>query len=239
MKPIIGIGTNHLVRPSEHMDTNYVDYTQKNYVSSLVDAGALPFLIPIATPQAAAEYVDHVDAILLTGGQDVSPRLYGEDPLPQNGLNDWTRDRFEQGLIQAAIAKHKPIMGICRGIQILNAVLGGTNYQDIPTQVPNAIGHNQFPTAWEAPVHQIKTTSGSLLQQIYGTAEWVNSFHHQSVHHVAPGFTVTATAADGVIEAMEDQKRQIIAVQFHPEMMAATDTHAAQLFKAFVETIQN
>lgn len=239
MKPIIGIGTNHLVRPSQHMSTNYVDYTQKNYVSSLVNAGALPLLLPISDSEMAAAYVERVDAILLTGGQDVSPRLYGQDPIPQNELNDWDRDQFEQGLIHAAIAAHKPILGICRGIQLINAVLGGTDYQDIPTQVPNAIGHNQFPTDWASPVHRITTTNGSLLQQIYGKQAWVNSFHHQSVRKVAPGLTVTATAADGVVEAVEDSDRHILAVQFHPEMMAATNQQAAALFTAFVNSVRD
>ncbi|GEK28702.1 gamma-glutamyl-gamma-aminobutyrate hydrolase family protein [Furfurilactobacillus siliginis] len=237
MQPIIGIGTNHLIRPSDHFDDNYVDYTQKNYVAAVTAAGALPVLLPIGDPTLADTYIGHVDALLLTGGQDVSPRLYGEDPLPQNGLNDWQRDQFESALIKGAVAAHKPILGICRGLQIINATLGGTNFQDLATQVNTPIGHNQYPTAWGTPTQKIMTTPDSLLNEIWGDTGFVNTFHHQAVATPAPGLTVTATASDGVVEAMEDSRRKIIAVQFHPEMMAETNPKAAKLFAAFIARI--
>ncbi|GKT03984.1 gamma-glutamyl-gamma-aminobutyrate hydrolase family protein [Furfurilactobacillus entadae] len=234
MQPLIGIGTNHLIRPSDHFDDNYVDYTQKNYVASVTAAGGLPLLLPIGDPQTAAAYIEHVDGLLLTGGQDVTPSLYGAEPEPVNQLNDLARDQFEQALIKAAIAAHKPILGICRGLQIINATLGGTNLQDIASHVNNAIAHNQYPTAWATPTHGITTTPNSRMQAVWGDHGQVNSFHHQAVQQPAPGLTVTATATDGVIEAVEDVTRQLVAVQFHPEMMAATDSHAAAIFSGFV-----
>lgn len=237
MQPIIGIGSNHLIRTSQHFENNYVDYTQKNYIASLSNAGALPLILPIGAPDLAKDYLSRIDALVLTGGQDVSPQLYHEDPIPQNGLNDWDRDVFEQALILAAIDAHKPILGICRGIQIINATLGGTNYQDLTTQLPNALGHNQYPTAWSTPTQQISTTADSFIGGVWGATGLVNSFHHQAVKTVATGLKIAATAADGVVEAVEDQQRRIIGVQFHPEMMADSNPKAAHLFEKFVAQI--
>ncbi|KIU23374.1 putative glutamine amidotransferasec [Weissella cibaria] len=157
---IIGIPSNHLNHPNPKHRTNYVDYTQQNYTAALREAGALPVVFPMGSPEEAAEYVNSVDAVLLIGGQDVGPLFYGEDPTPQMGETDRQRDLFELAIVAEARKQNKPLMGICRGAQFINVALGGTLIQDIDTQYTPENGnpivkHDQFPVKWYEPTHRL------------------------------------------------------------------------------------
>jgi putative glutamine amidotransferase len=184
-----------------------------------------------------------VDGLLLTGGGDVEPSLYGEAPHPTVSEVEPARDAFEIGLINAARRRDLPILGICRGVQILNVAAGGTLVQDIPSQVPGAINHS-LSVPQHQPydlAHEVWVEKDSLLARLMGerlvgsdTCE-VNSRHHQAVKTVAPGFRVSATAPDGVIEAIEDPAaRFCLGVEWHPENFWRTGEFRP-LYEGFLE----
>ena len=170
---IIGIPSNHLNHPNPKHRTNYVDYTQQNYTAALREAGALPVVFPMGSPEEAAEYVNSVDAVLLIGGQDVGPLFYGEDPTPQMGETDRQRDLFELAIVAEARKQNKPLMGICRGAQLINVALGGTLIQDIDTQYTPENGnpivkHDQFPVKWYEPTHRLDVLPDNFLTGTLG-----------------------------------------------------------------------
>lgn len=239
MKPIIGISASHIENPTELFGDRYVNYIQKNYVNALEESGALVIILPVSDPKTAIDYAQKIDGLLLAGGDDVSPLLYHEDPIKENGEINVARDSFESAMIKAVKAQNKPILGVCRGLQIINATLGGTNYQDINSQYDHVLGHNQYPTKWDTLTHSIQVNDDSFLFDAWGKTGFVNSFHHQAIKEIAPEFEVTARAADQIIEAIENKKYNIYGVQFHPEMLFDTDQHAKKLFRNFVEIVKN
>ena len=196
----------------------------QNYIDAVCLSGGIPLIIPVLTDSlAVSALLDKVDGVLMIGGEDIDPSFYGEGALPALGEVNAPRDTFDLMLARMARRSRKPILGICRGLQVLNVAFGGTLWQDIPSQLPlSQVRHKAVDG--ETPYHKITVREGSALARLTGAGEArVNSFHHQSVKDVAPGFTVTATAADGVIEAMERfaSGDRILAVQFHPEKMSA------------------
>lgn len=206
------------------------------YVSAVLHAGGAPIVIPhIDDPDLAREALDRADALLLTGGDDVDPSCYGEARLPCCGPATPNRDRLEFVLIRHALEKNMPILGICRGIQILNAVLGGTLYQDIAQQYGDTLKHPRS----DLPVgdaHTVRYVAGTRLREIMGLDESpVNSRHHQAVKKLAPGMRACAYAPDGLIEAMEaDDGRPILGVQWHPEGIFERLPEQARLFSWLV-----
>ena len=191
--------------------------------------------------------LDGITGLLLTGGADVAPARYGETPHPTVVDVDPPRDAFEIGLIAAARARDLPILAICRGIQVLNVACGGTLVQDIPSQIPGALPHSfkappndPFHLAHEIWVDKDSRLSSILAERLVGedTCE-VNSRHHQAVNAVAPGLRITATAPDGIIEAIEDPAaRFCIGVQWHPENFWRTGEFRV-LFEAFLDACRD
>jgi putative glutamine amidotransferase len=208
-----------------------------SYVQCVIDAGGWPVLIPPTATDAMlrAAYED-LDGLLLAGGVDVDPALYGETPHARLGRIDARRDYVEVELSRWSLAGGLPLFGICRGIQALNVAAGGSLYQDIADQVPGALSHPNGTLPRDALTHTVRVTPGSRLYGILGEAEvGVNSLHHQAVKQVAPGFTVTGVAPDGVIEATEKEGAAFcLAVQWHPEELTALPGMRA-LFRAFVD----
>lgn len=224
-KPVIGISPSSIKGRFGVTD---------GYTLAVSKGGGIPVILPAVFNEKDAETViERVDGILMTGGEDVNPALYGEDVLNSTVGFNASRDSVDVLLIRAAIKKHKPIMAICRGSQILNVVLGGTLYQDIPTQLPGS-QHVQ-PTYLGNPYHKIGLAPGSILHEIYGCDSlMVNSGHHQAVKDIAPSLNITARAADGVVEAYEG--KGIIAMQFHPEsLLYGGDDNFARIFEYFAE----
>lgn len=212
------------------------------YVWAVERAGAVPIIFPVTTePEIISRYLGLVDGLLLSGGVDVAPDRYGCAPHPQLGIVDTDRDATEVPLTHAALAQDVPIFGICRGIQTLNIVMGGTLYQDLPSELPSDIVHaqetRQMPR--EAFCHAIRIEADSRLCEIVGANEMnVNSFHHQALRDVAGDLRVTAYAPDGVVEAAESVRhRYVVAVQFHPEETSIHDSKSQRLFDAFVEAL--
>jgi putative glutamine amidotransferase len=196
------------------------------YLRAVERAGALPVVIPPVRRAAdVARFLDGVDALLLTGGEDVAPARYGAAPHPKTGAPHPARDATEIALVEAARERRLPTLAICRGIQLLNVALGGTLVQDIPSECPNALDHDP-PTPRDARVHTVTIERGSRLASLIGTDEIrVNSFHHQSVAHVAPSLAITARSPDGIIEAVEWSTPDwlVVGVQWHPEELDGAD----------------
>src|SRR5579859_7057478 len=195
------------------------------YVWAVERAGGVPILLPVTRERdVIARYLGVVDGLLLSGGADLAPASFGARPHPKLGEVDADRDATELPLIADALSQDVPIFAICRGIQALNVALGGTLYQDLPSERPSEIAHQQkeLGLARDRFSHSIRIEPGSRLNAIVGVSEMpCNSFHHQALRELGRGLVVTATAPDGVIEAVEDpMHRYLLAVQFHPEETA-------------------
>lgn len=241
-RPLIGIPAASL-EPSPAPPARYFQFNG-NYPASLAASGALPVVIPLGLPEEAlADIFAQLDGLCLSGGVDVAPAEYGEEPHPALGKVDAPRDRTELTLARWALAADLPILGICRGIQMLNVAAGGNLYQDLTAQLPGSLLHNYkvAETPWERPTHGVRLAAGSRLAGILDAGGlMVNSFHHQAVKRPADGFDAVAWAEDGVVEAIEAPGRRFaLGVQWHPEGMFQTDPLARKLFAAFVEAVRS
>ncbi len=207
------------------------------YLRGVEEAGGVPVLLAGSAGSAHA-VIERLDGVLLSGGVDVDPRYFGEDPHPQLGEVSPMRDSFELALAQEALRRGVPVFGICRGAQVMAIAGGGSVYQDLPSQREGSILHYQSgPRNWQS--HAVSVAEGSLLQRVVGGAASlrVNSFHHQAVRDLPEGWTVAARAPDGVIEAFENPGHPYwLAVQWHPEAYYAHDAAARALFQSFVES---
>ena len=228
-KPRIGISANHKDDLSCIADT---------YVNSVVKAGGAPVLIPVITDEEAlTEIIDSLDGLILSGGGDINPLFLHEEPIPQLQDVDSVRDQYDLLILRLATDRQLPVMGICRGHQLINVFFGGTIYQDINSQKPGVLKHSQSMPRTQAS-HSVKITDGTKLSKILDGAETlqVNSFHHQAVKDVAPEFVSSAVAPDGINEGIEHPERDIFSVQWHPEGFASVDDEQAlKLFRYEVE----
>ena len=203
---------------------------QSKYMESLARAGAGMRWVELNDPEQAVQDALTCDGLLLPGGGDMDPKFYGQERIPACGEPNLLRDAAEPLLLRAFLAADKPVLGICRGIQVMNAVLGGDLYQDIkPFEHLPHNGH------W-AKVHTVTVRRGTLLSRILEQdTVLVNSQHHQAVDRVAPGFTLAALSEDGIVEAIEKpDARFCLGVQWHPEWLSDADPAMQGLFDAFV-----
>lgn len=203
---------------------------QSKYIESLARAGAGMRWVELSDPEQAVQDALTCDGLLLPGGGDMDPKFYGQARIPACGEPNLLRDAAEPLLLRAFLAAGKPVLGICRGIQVMNAVLGGDLYQDIKPF--EHLPHNDH---W-AKVHTVTVRRGTLLSRILGQdTVLVNSQHHQAVDRVAPGFTLAALSEDGIVEAIEKpDARFCLGVQWHPEWLSDADPAMQGLFGAFV-----
>lgn len=223
-----------------------VDYQRESlwmlpgYFDGITQAGGIPVMLPLTSDTAAIDQlVATVDGVLVTGGQDVAPEVYGErdsDAVALVGETSPERDAMEALLIPAVLAANKPVLGICRGIQIINALYGGSLWQDLPTQHPSPVEHHGH-APYERPVHAVDVLPGTPLASCIGVGTHaVNSYHHEAVRDVAPGLEVMAVSEDGLTEAVRDpQARFLWALQWHPEFAFKVDGSSRKIFSAFVE----
>ncbi|HTS87024.1 MAG TPA: gamma-glutamyl-gamma-aminobutyrate hydrolase family protein [Gemmatimonadales bacterium] len=213
----------------------------QRYVLAVSIVGGVPLMVPLlddAEESLRAVY-ERLDGILLPGGVDMDPATFGEEPHPRLGATDPARDRVELQLTRWAIEDRKPLLGLCRGIQVINVALGGTLYQDIAEQVPRAIKHDYFPTAGferDHLAHEVTLAAGSRLEAVMERHRFlVNSMHHQGIKTLAPELVPAATAPDGLIEAVEaGSEHFMVGVQWHPEVFEMTDPHTRHLFREFI-----
>lgn len=232
-QPIIGI-TCLVAWKDERQQQN------ETYIQAVLKAGGVPVLLPAVSSDAVImEHAQLVDGLIVSGGPDMDPKYFGEQPVPELGAVNPAMDASESVLIRRILELDKPLLGICRGEQALNVIAGGTLHQDLRRALPDVLKHGQEQPRW-FPSHSVRLVQGSLLANILQVEELqVNSFHHQAVARVAPGFVATAHAQDGVIEAIESQNhRFVIGVQWHPEGMWNQVNNYDPLFAAFVQAAQ-
>ena len=206
------------------------------YMDGISQAGGIPVMLPLTEdPSDLEQLCAACDGFLLTGGHDVSPSVYGEEKLPVCGVCSEARDRMERLVLEYALRDDKPVLGICRGHQLLNALLGGTLYQDLPSQHPSAVEHHQQPP-YDAPIHTVSILPGTPLRELLERDTLpVNSYHHQAVKALSPQLKPMAVADDGLVEAAYLPGRRFVwSVQWHPEFAFRTDAASAAILSAFV-----
>ena len=228
-KPIIG------VTPSVD-EEHHRCLVQPGYLESIDRAGGLPLMLPLTDREEdIARFVEICDGFLFVGGPDIEPWRYGQELLPECGPQNKERDAMEWKLMEAALAADKPIFGVCRGIQVLNTVLGGTLYQDIPSQYKTELCHSMPEPPYNRTAHLFRVVEGTPLAKL-PCAEGINSRHHQAILDLAPGLEIMAYSSDGIIEAAwMPGKRFVWAVQWHPEAFWEEEGLNIELFRAFVE----
>ena len=232
-RPLIG------VLPSYDAEKGRYSLHQGN-LHGILAAGGLPAMLPFEENLSLYEaYLARCDGFLFTGGGDIDPRLYGEEPSPFLGSVNPVRDAAELPLARLLAERNKPVLAICRGCQVLCAALGGTLVQDIPSEVSGALNHRQT-EAEDAATHLVRVAPGSLLYGALGREELrVNSLHHQAVKEPGPRLTVSAWAPDGVCEAVELPGHPFyLGVQWHPERMYQHDPCSLALFRALVRAAE-
>lgn len=232
-KPIIGVTCFYLTTPCARSAVN------QQYVDAIAAAGGAPILIPVGVDELAIDRIYSIlDGLLLPGGDDVAPEHYRETAHPHLGEVDPLRDDLELTLTRRALDDDLPILGVCRGIQLLAVAAGGTLYQDLPTELDSITRHEVREFGRDHLAHAIAIEPGSRLGAMLGESTTrVNSFHHQAVRDVPKGFLVSARSSDGVVEAIEGiGDRYAVGVQCHPEeMWAASAPEFARLFSGFVD----
>lgn len=240
-RPVIGIPMQTLVGVLGERQPMWS--IGQRYLEALVRAGGIPWPIPAMSGELETirSIFSRLDGLLLTGGSDIEPQRYGESPRPECGATDPARDAVELELVLLALDANRPVLAICRGLQMLNVACGGTLYQDIPTQVPAALKHDY--TARQGHLdrtgapHDVAIKPGSRLARLLGTSiTAVNSIHHQAIKDLGQNLVATAFATDGIIEAIEQpDKHFVLGVQWHPEELLETQPIMARLFDAFIQ----
>lgn len=240
-KPIIGVTPTLLIADEEHFHGQERSCLTQEYINAVYSGGGVPMVFGVVQDESAIRaQIELVDGIILSGGWDVNPLLYDEEPSSLLQFIYPERDSFELKVIKIAYELNKPILGICRGMQILNVAFGGSLYQDLSHYSASSLQHVQKARRYE-PSHTVEIVRSTLLHKIFGAdVIMANSFHHQAIKSIAPGFQVSAKAKDGVIEAFEKPGKQfIVGVQWHPEMMFRFHPDMLKIFTSFIQAAQN
>lgn len=236
MKPIIGITTFHEVKSQKSISS-----VSNHYVTAIEKVGGVPILIPISeNMEDVKEYLRIIDGIIFTGGECVSPIKFGENPSERISNVSDLRDDFELELFREAYKIDMPILGVCRGTQLINIALGGNLYQDIFSQKSICYGHMPREIQVYNLFHLINIKENSKLFDIFKTTELgVNSFHHQAIKDLGKDLKVIALSKDGIIEGIESLSRKfLIGVQWHPEDLTIKHDEFLKLFKALIDSIK-
>ncbi|MQS53532.1 gamma-glutamyl-gamma-aminobutyrate hydrolase family protein [Companilactobacillus mishanensis] len=233
----VGIVANQYIQDSAFFQHQDATFTFQGNVTGIQNVGAVPVLIPIQHPEHVDEYLKLVDAVLIPGGQDVDPTLYGEKLSSMTGTISRPRDKFELELITKVLKKNMPLMGFCRGAQMINVVLGGTLYQDESMiEGPIKVEHQQK-NPMSDPSHYVSLAGAGA--DLLGDRLAVNSQHHQAIHELSDQLLPVAYADDGIIEAFvaKNPDQTILGYQWHPELMVTAED-SIKIFRNFVNTIK-
>ena len=207
------------------------------YIQSVRYSGVLPLIVPLVKSNTAiSEYISLCDGFLFCGGEDITPLLFGQEPLDKLGKTDITLDIFQLRFMRNVLLSGKPILAICRGMQLLNVACGGTICQDISLKQKDCINHMQH-SARKDISHKVIVKSGSLLHRLVGKIIFTNSFHHQAVDMTGKGLIASAHTSDGIIEGIELTDYSFaVGIQWHPEAMYRSTPAMRKLFSAFIHT---
>ena len=234
-KPVIGIPVNVLVEKNGPFAGLERASVNQDYLDALKAAGAVPVALPMVDGEDVEVQLGLLDGLLFTGGADLSPLTYGEEP--ENGLGEVypDMDRHQLALARAARKAGLPMLGICRGMQVLNVACGGTLHQDLDRLDQPLLQHWQKGQR-RGLSHTVELAGGTRLRALFGRDSLgTNSFHHQAVKDLAPGLTISARAKDGVVEALEAPEGFLLGVQWHPEGLMATSPDMLRLFQALAQ----
>jgi putative glutamine amidotransferase len=237
--PVIGVTASLKEASAAQQPLGRLVQTDLDYVEGVIDAGGVPTILPpVVDPRMAEALLEGIDGLLFSGGSDLDPGYYDEECAPELGVTNPERDAFEIALLRLALRVGVPILGICRGMQVLNVALGGTLYQDLPSQLGTNILDHWQETPKRQPAHKIEILHDSSLAEITQRRYVkVNSYHHQGIKEVADNLVVTARSSDGVIEAVEHRDFSnywLVGVQWHAEMLRGVGTEHRSLFEAHV-----
>lgn len=234
---LIGLSASLDMTSEKHWEGSARSRVNQAYVESILQAGATPLIIPVMEDEGALQAaLETCQGLLLTGGQDIAPLLYGQEPRKGLGEVSDQRDRYDLALFSLARSMNLPVFGICRGMQLINVAEGGDLYQDLADQDIFSLKHLQEGRRNQVS-HTVSLEKGSRLHALLGDRVPVNSFHHQAVKELAPGYRPAAWSEDRVLEAMEAEdmdRKPVFAVQWHPEELAAEREDMASLFSYFV-----
>ncbi len=242
-RPVVGIPTQTLQSlggVSAEIPPSWV--MSQRYILTLTAAGAIPWLVPLVDDDTLRGIYEELDAVFLPGGADIDPATYGAEPHPLCDRTDRERDRVEVALATWALEDEKPVLGVCRGMQLINVAAGGSLYQDLAEELPGAIKHDYFPFrgqhfSRDFLAHDVDVAGGTRLAKLLGAGSVrVNSMHHQGVKALGQGLVSTAVSPDGLIEAIEGERSgYLVAVQWHPEALTDNDARARTLFADFID----
>lgn len=213
----------------------------QGYFDALKAAGAIPVMLPLhLDDDELAQINGYFDGWLFTGGHDVNPNIYGENASEKCGIPNDDRDKLESAVFKTAIAEDKPILGICRGIQIINAFMGGTLYQDLDSERSSDIEHHMLPP-YDRKQHSVSIMPDTPLYKVLGKSEIaVNSYHHQAIKKLGDGLEVMAVSEDGLVEAVYSAGKKFLwAVQWHPEFSYKSDDNSMKILNTFVKACKN
>lgn len=238
MKPIIGVTPLW----DDKLDSLWM---LPGYVDAITKAGGLPIIFPLkASREDILQLCDMCDGFLLTGGDDINPALYNQQPRDKTETSNVDRDFLESEVFSYAIEHNKSVLGICRGIQLINALCGGTLYQDLPTEydILPAIDHvnHEMTPPYDKHCHRVRVLADTPLAALVDNAEWigVNSYHHQAIKTLAPNLEAMAISEDGIVEAVYMPSKTFVqAVQWHPEFNFHCDDNSSSLFASFVASL--
>lgn len=236
MKPIIGISTSFLTMENGMMPGLERVYVNYDYIEAVEKAGGIPLMLPpIKTEEDIKSQCDLCDGFIFSGGVDINPIFYKEDPHTKLGATNSELDKYQIALCKVILEENKPLLGICRGHQILNVTLGGTLFQDLNSSSDIAFKHIQKSKRYEVS-HKVTIKENSILSKLFEKEIFVNSYHHQSVAKLGKGLEVVATSNDNIIESIQlKDKKFVLGVQWHPEMLLLNSDKMLPLFKMLVE----
>lgn len=239
MRPRIAIPADTLTEATNIINERNAAFAPRPLIEAIIKSGGLPVILPSVAPELASQYLDLFDGIIFAGGSDVDPTFFNQEPHQKLGPTYLRRDQFEIQLVKEAFKAGKAMMGICRGMQVINVALGGTLYQDLSEDPRKTLKHSQDAPG-NFPSHHVNVEEDSRLFQLVGQRPYVNSRHHQAVHEVAQPLRVTAKADDEVPEAVETiDSDRILAVQWHPENMFKHYEYSQHLFQDLIKRSQN
>jgi putative glutamine amidotransferase len=242
-RPVVGIPTQTLQsidRIPEDLPHSWV--MNSRYYTAVTHVGGVPWMVPLLDDDEATlrAIYDHLDGVFLAGGVDVDPATYGDERHDLCGRTDAARDRVELLFAKWAMEEGKPVLGVCRGMQVINVAAGGTLWQDCADQVADSIKHDYFPGAgWARDhlAHDVVLLEGTRLRRVFGAERvMVNSMHHQGIRRMGEGLVASAVSPDGLVEAVEGTGEAfLVGVQWHPEMLIDNDAGTRRLFEEFIE----